>query len=65
MMDLTRFAQMDSTMLMSIVNMKLRNEFDNLYELAQAYDIDAAALCEKLEHSGFHYHPESNQFRSV
>ncbi|MGL5107013.1 MAG: DUF4250 family protein, partial [Plesiomonas shigelloides] len=36
---------MDSTMLMSIVNMKLRNEFDNLYELAQAYDIDAAALC--------------------
>ena len=64
-MDLTRFAQMDSTMLMSIVNMKLRNEFDNLYELAQAYDIDAAALCEKLEHSGVHYHPEFNQFRSV
>ncbi|MGL5606112.1 MAG: DUF4250 family protein [Plesiomonas sp.] len=36
-----------------------------MYELAQAYEIDAAALCEKLEHGGFHYHAEFNQFRSV
>ncbi len=40
-MNLTKFETMDTVMLMSIINLKLRDEFNgDLDELAKFFDID-------------------------
>ncbi|MDD1783744.1 DUF4250 domain-containing protein [Enterovibrio sp. ZSDZ35] len=62
-MNLKNFETMDTIMLMSIVNMKLRDEFDSLVSLSKFFDIDADALKQKLATAGFEYMPEQNQFR--
>ncbi len=62
-MDLQNFEKMDTIMLMSIVNTKLRDEFDSLEELVKFFDIDADKLKAKLETAGFTYQAEINQFR--
>ncbi len=63
-MDLANFAKMDPIMLMSIVNTKLRDDFNgDLDKLVNYYDIDKAALQEKLAGVGFEFMPETGQFR--
>lgn len=62
-MDLAKFETMDPVMLMSIVNMKLRDDFDSLEDLVRYFDIDAEALKAKLASAGFEYLPEQKQFR--
>lgn len=62
-MDLAKFESMDPIMLMSIVNMKIRDEFQNLDELVKYYDIDRQKLIYKLASAGFEYLPEAKQFR--
>ncbi|WP_153446340.1 DUF4250 domain-containing protein [Vibrio algicola] len=62
-MDLTNFEKMDPIMLMSIVNMKIRDEFGDLENLVKFFDIDQAKLIEKLSSAGFDYLPEVKQFR--
>jgi hypothetical protein len=55
---------MDPVMLMSIVNMKLRDDFSgDLDKLAVFFDIDRAALEAKLAAAGFDYLPDAGQFR--
>lgn len=53
----------DPFMLLSFVNMKLRDEFKNLDELCSALDLDRNSLIEKLSSAGFEYNPVINQFR--
>lgn len=62
-MDLANFEKMDPIILMSIVNMKIRNEFGNLENLTKFFDIDQAQLIDKLATAGFDYLPEAKQFR--
>ncbi len=63
-MDLTQFETMDTVMLMSIINLKLRDEFNgNLDELAKFFDIDRQALEAKLAAAGFTFLPAVKQFR--
>ncbi|MCS0029255.1 DUF4250 domain-containing protein [Vibrio alginolyticus] len=63
-MNLANFESMDSVMLMSIVNMKLRDDFGgDLDKLAAFFDIDRAALEAKLASAGFDFLPEAGQFR--
>ncbi|MBD1575137.1 DUF4250 domain-containing protein [Vibrio sp. S11_S32] len=62
-MDLTNFEKMDPIMLMSIVNMKIRDEFGDLENLVKFFDIGQAKLIEKLSSAGFDYLPEVKQFR--
>ncbi|USH03087.1 DUF4250 domain-containing protein [Grimontia kaedaensis] len=62
-MDLKNFDTMDTIMLMSIVNMKLRDDFSSLEELVKYFDIDAEALKAKLATAGFEYMTDQNQFR--
>lgn len=62
-MDLANFEKMDPVMLMSIVNMKLRDEYGDLDNLVKAFDIDKDALIAKLAAAGFDYLPEAKQFR--
>ncbi|MGF1702423.1 DUF4250 domain-containing protein [Photobacterium makurazakiensis] len=62
-MDLNNFESMDPVMLMSIVNMKIRDEFSDLDGLVKYYDIDKDKLITKLAGAGFDYLPEAKQFR--
>lgn len=63
-MNLANFETMDPVMLMSIVNMKLRDDFSgDLDQLVAYFDIDRAALEARLATAGFDYLPEAGQFR--
>ncbi len=53
----------DPFMLLSVVNTKLRDEFDSLEALCTALDLDRAALEEKLAAAGYQYDPACNAFR--
>ncbi|WP_162062576.1 DUF4250 domain-containing protein [Vibrio taketomensis] len=63
-MDLAKFASMDPIMLMSIVNLKLRDDFSgDLDELVKFFDINRQDLEAKLATAGFEFLPEVGQFR--
>ncbi|MBL4238840.1 DUF4250 domain-containing protein [Vibrio fluvialis] len=63
-MNLANFATMDPVMLMSIVNMKLRDDFGgDLDKLVVYFDIDRAALEAHLAAAGFEFLPQVGQFR--
>ncbi|MEC6798805.1 MULTISPECIES: DUF4250 domain-containing protein [Photobacterium] len=62
-MDLSKFETMDTVMLMSIVNMKIRDEFNTLDDLVKFFDIDREQLIAKLATGGFDFLPEVQQFR--
>ncbi|ARV73331.1 DUF4250 domain-containing protein [Vibrio campbellii] len=63
-MNLANFESMDPIMLMSIVNMKLRDDFGgDLDKLVTFFDIDRAALEAKLATAGFDFLPDAGQFR--
>ncbi|CAH1545162.1 MULTISPECIES: DUF4250 domain-containing protein [Vibrio] len=63
-MNLANFESMDPIMLMSIVNMKLRDDFGgDLDKLVVFFDIDRAALEAKLATAGFDFLPDAGQFR--
>ncbi|MGP8307399.1 DUF4250 domain-containing protein [Vibrio sp. YIC-376] len=63
-MNLANFESMDPVMLMSIVNMKLRDDFGgDLDKLVTFFDIDRATLEAKLASAGFDFLPEVGQFR--
>ncbi|MDF4589655.1 DUF4250 domain-containing protein [Vibrio parahaemolyticus] len=63
-MNLANFESMDPVMLMSIVNMKLRDDFGgDLDKLVAFFDIDRPALEAKLATAGFDFLPEAGQFR--
>ncbi|HAS3165791.1 DUF4250 domain-containing protein [Vibrio cholerae] len=63
-MNLANFATMDPIMLMSIINMKLRDDFGgDLDKLVNYFDIDRSALETKLASAGFEFLPQVGQFR--
>ncbi|MGC9422585.1 DUF4250 domain-containing protein [Vibrio sp.] len=63
-MNLNNFASMDPIMLMSIVNMKLRDEFEgDLDKLVAYFDIDRTKLEARLASAGFEFLPDTGQFR--
>lgn len=49
-------------MLMSFINMKLRDEYPSLDELCAALDVDRATLEATLATAGFEYNPTQNKF---
>ena len=53
----------DPFMLLSFINMKLRDEYSSLEELCKSNDIDEKELVNTLKSAGFEYLPEINQFR--
>ncbi|MBL0611847.1 DUF4250 domain-containing protein [Aeromonas jandaei] len=62
-MDLKKFATMDVNMLLSLINMQLRDRYDDLEDLCKAQDLDQATLEARLASGDFHYQPEQKQFR--
>lgn len=49
-------------MLLSVVNMKLRDSYGSLDALCDDLDIDRDELCRKLSGAGFEYDAENNRF---
>lgn len=52
----------DPVMLMSFVNMKLRDFYSSLDELCDDLEINEEELKEKMGMAGFEYNPEANKF---
>jgi hypothetical protein len=52
----------DPVMLLSFVNMKLRDKYSNLEVLCEDLDIEQNELSEKLALIDYHYNREKNQF---
>ena len=52
----------DPVMLLSVVNTKLRDEFDSLDELCDALDESKDDICAKLAAVGYQYAPKQNRF---
>ena len=53
----------DPVMLLSAVNMKLRDFYPTLEILCEEMDIDRESLTVALAQIGYEYKPELNQFR--
>ena len=62
-MDLSNAEAIDSFILLSILNEKLRIECDSLEELIQTYEMDASNVIDKLSVVGYQYDPLTNQFK--
>lgn len=52
----------DPVMLMSVINMKLRDSYKNLDTLCEEENIDKENLCSELAKAGFEYSEELNKF---
>ncbi len=64
-MDLSNVRQLDSAILLGIVNEKLRLECDSLEDLVSCYEMDVDSLVGKLDGLGYHYDPLTNQFKAT
>ena len=53
----------DPFMLLSMCNMKLRDQYNSLEELCAGEDFDLQELVQKLHDAGFDYVTETNQFK--
>ncbi len=60
---LKRFATMDPYILVSAVNMQLRDEFSSLEELCSSQEISLEKLKERLKKKGFCYDEKTRQFK--
>ncbi len=54
----------DPVMLLSFVNMKLRDYYGDLDSLCDMFSLDKKELCDKLSGIGYHYDEQNNQFVS-
>lgn len=52
----------DPMMLMSFINMKLRDEYSSLDELCKALSVERKAIEDTLAKIGMEYNPEENKF---
>lgn len=52
----------DPFMLMSLINMKLRDNYPSLDALCDDMDLDRQQLEDKLAQAGFEYSAENNRF---
>ena len=54
---------MDPNILLSIINMKLRNEFRNFEDLCAYYNLDSDKIKTKLNQIDYYYKNDENQFK--
>ena len=52
----------DPVMLLSAVNMKLRDRYGSLEDLCEDLDVSSAEICEKLSAIDYHDDASRNQF---
>lgn len=59
------FLKMDKNMFLSIVNMKLRDEFESIEEFCNYYDIDFEDIERKLDSLNLKYYRDINQIKML
>ena len=52
----------DPFILLSFINLKLRDEFSSFDELCKSLDLNPDNIKKTLKEAGFSYNPETNQF---
>lgn len=52
----------DPMMLLSFLNMKLRDFYSNLDELCNSLDLDKEEIVKKMAEAGFEYNESQNKF---
>lgn len=52
----------DPTMLLSVVNMKLRDQYDSLEQLCDDLSVSRDELCQQLAAAGYEYNEEQRRF---
>lgn len=62
-MDRILLQKLDSHMVLSILNEKLRLECDSLTALVSRYELDSSWLMGSMAQIGYRYDPVSNQFK--
>lgn len=53
----------DPVMLLSFINTQLRDNYDSLESLCNAFDIDQDSIVKSLAVIDYHYNSEINQFK--
>lgn len=53
----------DPFMLLSFINMKLRDEFDDFDSLCDSLELDPEEIKKKLSSIGYQYNAQTNQFK--
>jgi len=53
----------DPFILLSFINLKLRDEYENLEDLCLNLKLNKEELCQKLQAAGFEYQERQKQFR--
>ena len=53
----------DPIMLMSVLNTKLRDQYQDLDRLCEDMNLEKEVIVEQLKNVGFEYNPDLNQFR--
>ena len=53
----------DPMILVSYLNLKLRDQYSSLSDLCDDLDEDEALLLNRLSESGFRYNPQTNQIK--
>ena len=53
----------DPFILLSFINLKLRDEYENLEDLCLNLKLNREELCQKLQAAGFEYQERQKQFR--
>lgn len=64
-MDKTQLETMDSFMLLSILNQKLRLECESLSTLISQFELDSQWLIASMSQIGYQYDSISNQFKPI
>lgn len=57
------FLPSDPDMLFSMLNMKLRDQYDSFDDLCDSEDLDSAAVLDKLQAAGYVYDVQHNCFQ--
>ena len=52
----------DPAILLSFLNMKLRNDYSSLQELCDDLQVDMVDICRRMDAIDYHYSIERNQF---
>ncbi|MDO5089065.1 MAG: DUF4250 domain-containing protein [Leptotrichiaceae bacterium] len=59
------FENGDINMMLSLLNMKLRDEFSDLDKLTGYYSLNKETVLKRMKEEGYFYNSEVNQFKKI